>query len=135
MKKIIYILTVLAAVLTVTACTTTKEISSDLSANQIMQLGQEAYSNEQYKDAEYYYNQALIRYGFNDPATYIECRYELGHIYIKTKNYEKAYTAFTEILDIYNSTGGANLSPSYKTLAQKGINQIPEAKLKELQAE
>lgn len=132
MKKIIFILSILVAICAITSCATTKEITPDLTAQQIMQLGQEAYSNGDYKSAEFYYTATLTRYGM-DTQIYIQARYEIGHIAIRTKDYEKAYRNFNEILTIYDSVGAGVLNPSYKVLAQKGISQIPEDKLKLLQ--
>ena len=104
----------------------TEEISNDMTATQIMQMGQEAYSNGNYKKAEYYYNTALTRFGM-DTVVYVQVRYELGHIYVKTKEYEKAKLNFNEVLDVYASTPAGMLPPSYKTLAQKGLASIPES--------
>lgn len=131
MKKIILILTILASLFAVTSCASTDEIPSDYSAAQIMQLGQKSYDNGNYTKAEYYYSQALIKFGMDTPI-YVECRYEIGHIAIRTKDYATAYRSFTEILDIYASYPAGTLSPSYKTLAQKGLSQIPEDELKKL---
>lgn len=131
MKKIIYVLAIVASIFAVTSCASTDEIPSDYTAAQIMQMGQKAFDKENFKKAEYYYNQTLIKFGMDTP-TYVECRYELGHIAIRTKDYATAYRSFTEILDIYASYPSGTLSPSFKTLAQKGLTQIPEDELEKL---
>ena len=71
------------------------------------------------------------RYG-TDPAIYVEARYELGRIYLSQKKYDKAYEAFNEILDIYDSYGSM-LPGAYKKLCNISLSQIPAAKLQELE--
>ena len=127
MKKIFCTLAVLAAVIVMSSCKTVQEIPTDLSSAQIIQLGQNAFSAGDYKNAERYYQTVIQRYGM-DTAVYIEARYELGHLYVKTKNYEKAYAAFSEILELYDYAMVGDLPSSYKKLAMIGMNKIPENK-------
>lgn len=113
----------------VTGCNTLKEVPEDLSAAQLIQQGQNSYGVGDYKAAEMYYNAVIDRFG-DDTSTYIEARYELGHLYLKTKDYKKAYSAFTEILELYDSAAKMNVAASYKKLAQIGIQKIPENRIK-----
>ena len=106
------------------------EVPEDYTQTQILQLGQKAYSDSRYKDAEYYYSVALARYG-HDTNNYIETKYELSHLYIVMKEYRKAYNGFKEILSIYDAAPSGVLNPSYKKLCNIGLSQIPEEKLKE----
>lgn len=131
MKKIVYVLTILLAAFTAISCNSLKEITPDLTATQIMQYGQEAYSSGNYEAADYYYTQTLIRFGM-DTAIYVEARYEIGHIALKTKDYEKAYRCFKEIIEIYQSVPAGSLNPSFRTLSEKGMDKIPADVLEKL---
>lgn len=113
----------------VTGCKTLKEVPQDLSAAQLIQQGQNSYGSGDYKAAQMYYNAVIDRFG-DDTSTYIEARYELGHLYLKTKDYKRAYSAFTEILEFYDSAIGTTIPAAYKKLAQIGIQKIPENRIK-----
>lgn len=126
MKRIIFVL--IAACLVLAACKSTQEIPEDLTAEQLIQLGQDAYGESNYKNAERYYEIVITRYGLNTDK-YIEARYELGHLYLKEKKYEKAYDTFKEIEDLYASAGSGSVSPSFNKLAEIGMKQIPANKL------
>lgn len=129
MKKLISVLTIIFILLGLTACETVKEIPTDLTAAQLIQKGQDAYGLGQYDTAELYYKAVIQRYG-NNTETYIEAKYELGHLYLKTKDYNSAKEAFDEILELYSYSTGGDLPASYKKLAQIGLSKIPEDKLK-----
>ncbi len=130
MKKIIYTLIALAASVLLFSCRSTPEISNDLTSAQLIQLGQNAYSASDYKNAELYYKTVIQRFGM-DTAVYIEAKYELGHLYVTRKNYEKAYEAFSEILELYEYAAAGDLPSAYKKLAAIGMKKIPEQKLAE----
>jgi outer membrane protein assembly factor BamD (BamD/ComL family) len=137
MKKNIFIIIVsalftAAAVLPIQSCSTVKEIPTDLSAAQLIQLGQDAYGNAQYKNAEIYYRTVISRYGM-DNSIYVEARYELGHLYIKEKNYDAAYKSLKEILDLYASTAPGTLPGAYNKLAQIEMAKIPAGRLPKTQ--
>ena len=125
MKKLFIILSALTLIFSSVSCESTEEIPKDLSAGQLLQKGQNAYSSSNYVDAERYYLETINRFG-NDIEVFVEARYELGHLYMKTKEYKKAYENFNQILKIYQTEQGSRLSPSYKKLAQNGIDKIPE---------
>lgn len=126
MKNICKILIALS-VLSLTACATVKEIPQDLTAAQIIQLGQNAYDIRDYKTAINCYQTVIDRFSTNT-VTMLEAKYELGHVYIAEKKYDKAYAIFTEILHIYEQVPFGDLPASYKRLAQIGIERIPENK-------
>lgn len=130
MKKII--LTVLASIFLI-SCATLKSVPEDLTASQIIQMGQNYLVTGDYKSAELCYSTVLERYGTN-AATYVEAKYELGNVYYKSHQYDKAYDTFTELLDIYGYSQG-QLPGAYKKLAQIGLDKIPEKKLKNKEAE
>lgn len=131
MKKIKYLITVFTLSGLLFSCASNKEIANNLSAAQIIQLGQNAIDSSNYPHAEKCFLEVIKRYGTN-LTNYIEARYEIGHLYIKTKNYDKAFSAFTEIIDMYASVAATELPPEYKKLAQIGLSQIPAKKLEAL---
>lgn len=104
-------------------CASTEEIPEDLTANQIMQKGHEAFGNGNYKNAERYFSTTVQRYGTNT-ETYIEARYELAHLYVRTKEYDKATEIFNELLEIYDYDTTGSLPTAYKKLCQMGLEQI-----------
>ena len=97
-----------------------------------MQRGQASLDNSDYKTAEKYFLKTIEQYG-DDTDTYIEAKYELAHLYIKTKRYDKAYDNLSEILELYDYAIAGSLPAAYKKLAQIEIDKIPSAKLEELQ--
>ena len=128
MKKTIIILTIsllLGAVLALLACKSLPEIPYDMTQAQLIQKGQNAFSAGDYKVAEYYYQTSIQRYG-NNTENYIESKYELGHLYLKTKDYDKAEEAFNEILELYDYAAAGDLPASYKKLANIGLGKIPK---------
>ena len=133
MKRILTVFTILLGLSALIGCTTTKEIPSDLTQAQLIQKGQNAFSAGDYKSAELYYKTVIQRFG-NNTETYIEAKYELGHLYIKTKNYAKAQEAFDEIMEIYEYASYGDLPPAYKKLAQLGLDSIPADKKTNLSA-
>lgn len=129
MKKTFILISTLLVLLGATACQTTKEIPTNLSAAQLIQNGQNAYGSGDYKLAEKYYQTTIQRYG-NNTENYIEAKYELGHLYIKTKDYNKARETFDEIIELYSYDTTHELPASYKKLAQIGLSKIPATKTK-----
>ena len=127
MKKIIYSLAVIATVITISSCKTLKEIPTEYTAAQIIQMGQDAYDASDYLNAENCFETAFKRYGM-DVEVFLEAKYELAHTYLAEKKYEQAYDIFNEILDLYYQTSAGDLPSAYKKLAQIGISQIPENK-------
>lgn len=127
MKKITFSLLTLFIASVLISCASVKEIPEDKSAAQIIQMGQNAVSALDYKSALLCYNTALDRFG-DDTSIYAEVTYEIGHVYLKQKKYDKAYQTFTGLIDLYDSTMGV-FPPAYKKLAKIGLSQIPENKL------
>ena len=54
MKKLVIILSTLFILLGISSCASVKEIPSDLTANQLIQLGQNAFEAKNYKACEQY---------------------------------------------------------------------------------
>lgn len=127
MKKILATITTMLAAVTLFSCATIKDIPTDLSAAQIIQLGQNAYELKDYDNAANCYKTVIQRYGI-DVQVFLEGKYELGHVYLAQKKYNEAYAIFNEIIEIYETTSAGDLPPAYKKLAQIGMSQIPENK-------
>lgn len=125
MKKYFTLLTLTIVSFVLFSCTTIKEIPEDKTSAQIIQMGQNAVSSDNYKSAEFCYKTVIERFGTN-PATYVEAKYELAHVYSKQKKYKEAYAIYTELLELYE-TNGMYLPGSYKKLCQIGISQIPDS--------
>lgn len=132
MKKISILFTIILTSLAVISCATFKEIPQDKTAAQIIQYGQNAVTDNNYKTALYYYEEAINRFGTN-PSVYAEAKYEIGHVYIKQHKYENAYKTFKELISLYDYNAGI-LPAKHKKLAEIGISQIPEKKLHEIEA-
>ena len=130
MKKSIILTALFVASMLFVSCKTLKEIPEDKTSAQIIQMGQNYVGNGDYKSAEFCYSTVIERYGTN-PSIYVEARYELGRVYLAEKKYDKAYSTFTEVLDIYDRYG-TMIPGAYKKLCNISINQIPAAKLTEL---
>ena len=126
MKKI-FIVTCIASFFLLFSCASLKSVPQDLTAAQIIQMGQNYLDTGDYKSAELCYNTVLERYGTN-ASVYVEAKYELGNVFYKSKQYQQAYDTFTELLDIYGYSQG-QLPGAYKKLAQIGLDKIPENKI------
>ncbi|MBQ6779848.1 MAG: tetratricopeptide repeat protein [Treponema sp.] len=113
------------------SCTSNKEIPDNLTAKELIQKGQESFEKSRQKDALRYFNAVIDRYG-TDPALYIEARYEIGHIYMKKKNYEAAVPVLEELIDLYAHYPVGTFPPSYEKLAKLELAKIPENKLAEI---
>lgn len=125
MKKITYLLTILTILFSLASCNTTKEVPQNLTYAQMLQLGQNAYSTQDYTYAEQIYLSILEKFG-DDALVYVETRYELGHLYMATKDYKKAEINFNEIIGIYNKLPAGSLPPAQKKLAENGLEKIKE---------
>lgn len=131
MKKLISIFAILTFSALFFSCKTIKYIPEDKTAAQIIQMGQNSVSVSDYNSAEFCYKTVLERFG-SDPSIFAEAKYELGHTYLRQRKYDKAYTTFNELLDIYDVYGTA-LPGAYKKLCNIGLSQIPAKRLKELE--
>lgn len=127
MKKFLYTFALISIASIFLSCAS-KDVPTDLTAAQLIQKAQTAHEKLDDKSAIYYYETLVKRYGTN-LAIYVEGQYELGHLYLRTHKYEKAYPYFEEIIKIYDDTSYGDLPTAYKKLAEIGISQIPEKKL------
>ncbi|MCR4741742.1 MAG: hypothetical protein K5866_02565 [Treponema sp.] len=127
MKKLRFILLSLLISGLFISCASNSEIPTYLTSSQLIQKAQSAYDRAAYKEAIKYYQTTINRYG-TDLSIYVEATYEIGHIYLRTKKYEKAYPYFAELKDIYSTATFGSLPTAYDKLADIGISQIPEKK-------
>ncbi len=107
------------------SCASTPEIPEQATAAQLIQMGQDSLEIANYRAAESYYMAVIQRYG-TDVNLYIEARYELGHLYLKQKKYDEAYTNFSEILGIYDSTPYGTIPGTFRKLSLIGMKNLPE---------
>ncbi|WP_428770952.1 hypothetical protein V1L52_03665 [Treponema sp. HNW] len=121
-KKISFIfgtVLVIAVLLTLTACQTVPtSVPEGISEAELLQLGQAALDNSNYKAAEFYYGKVIELYGSNISSV-VAAEYELAHIKIKRKNFSAAKPALERILAYYDDPQTAMvLPPAYKKLVR-----------------
>ena len=110
------------------SCASVKDIPNDVSAEQLIQMGQDMYATGQYGNAIIYYQTAIERFG-QDARVYVESRYELTQVHFKQRKYELAYNEYKEIENLYATSSPGTLPAAFGKLAKIGISKIPEKKL------
>lgn len=118
--------------LNLSCATKTPEIIPD-DDREIVQLAQNAYNDGNWRLAEFYYNELLKKFGEN-PAVYVEGKFELAHIYVNKKHYLDAIPLLEEIITIYDNAPYGSLPPEFKKLARNDLNRIPQEKMDEYYA-
>ena len=105
------------------------EIPAKASEAELLQLGQTAIDEGNYKAAEFYYKAVIAVYGENKASSVI-AEYEIAHMKIKRKNYKEAKPALEKILLYYDDPQLQDtLSPEYKKLAQIDLEKCePKSK-------
>ncbi len=124
-KNTIKIVSIAALISLTAACKSAPKIPEDATYTQLIQMGQDAMGSGNYSASEAYFNTVIKRFGM-DTNIYIEAKYELGHMYLKQKQYDEAYACFNEIKGIYEAAEFGQLQTSYKKLCDICIQQIPE---------
>ena len=102
-----------------------KEIPEELTAQELIQRGQDAFERKNYKTALRYYNAVTERYA-DSPPVYVEATYEIGHVFMKQKKYDKAETIFKDLLDLYEKAQPGTLPGAYRKLATLSLDKIPK---------
>lgn len=127
MKKITIVSTVLAISFAFLAsCASTQvEIPEELTAQELIQKGQDRFESKDYKNALRYYNAVTERYADSLPV-YVEASYEIGHIYMKQKKYEQASAVFNEIIGLYSKTSPGEVPGAYEKLSKLELAKIPQ---------
>ena len=133
MKKILtksITMAVLACSFLAVSCKTQSiEIAPNATNLEIVQQAQNAYDKGKKEQAIKCYEILIQRYGM-DTAIYIEGRYEIAHIYLKQKKYDKAEPIFLEIKEIYDSTAPGMLPGAYRKMVMKDLEKIQDKKKK-----
>ena len=106
-----------------------KDIPSDLSAEELIQLAQSSYDDGNVKAAQAYYEAVIIRYS-SDMALVVEAEYEIAHMKIKEKKWQQAIPDLQRILSYYESDYSGILPQAYKKLAQLDLDKVPEFELR-----
>ena len=124
-KKTIFIALVSFAIIFVVSCASVpKNIPLELSAKELNQKAQECTAAENYAGAEVYYKTLIQRFGM-DTSVLVPAEFELAHVYIKQKKYDKAKPVLERVLSYYEVDNGS-LPREYKKLAQVDLNKIPQ---------
>lgn len=124
-KKAVLLVLFLTSLFVITSCLTApKEVALDLTAKEINQKAQEYSSSGNYAAAELYYKTLIQRFGM-DTSILVPAEFELAHIYIKQKKYDKAKPMLERILAYYEVQSN-NLPREYKKLAQIDLDKIPQ---------
>ncbi len=108
-----------------TSCQTLEPVPEGLTAKQLIQKGQDSYNTGNYPQSLRYCNAVLERFSDEDLPLYIEAKYEIGHIYMKQKQYSYAKPVFEEILDIYSKVIPGEIPAAYKKLSEIELEKIP----------
>lgn len=95
-----------------------------MSAVELKQAAQECTAKQNYLGAEEYYKTILKRFSVNTNI-FIETEFELAHVYIKQKKWEKAKPLLEDVLALYDQDNGT-LPSEYRKLAQIDLDKIPK---------
>ena len=110
------------------SCSSTpKEIPEDLTAQELIQKGQTEFENGRYKASLRYYNAVTERFA-GEPAVYVEATYEIGHLFMKQKKYDKAEAVFQDLIDLYAAAQPGTLPGSYRKLSELEMEKIKAKK-------
>ena len=125
-KNIVSIILASSLAFLASCASTQAEIPAELTAQELIQKGQDRFESKDYKNALRYYNAVTERYADSLPV-YVEASYEIGHIYMKQKKYEQASAVFNEIIDIYAKTSPGEVPGAYEKLSKLELAKIPQA--------
>ena len=116
-----------ALTLALTSCMSLPDIPADATDREIIQMAQNAYDSGNSRAAEYCYLTLTRRYGTNI-NDYIVGRFELAHLYLKKKKYEKALPILQELKELYENTAPGQLPAAYGKMVSLDWEKIPAAK-------
>lgn len=127
MKKLIFASFVFCAA--VLSCQSSQiALPASLTAEQMIQMGQDAYNDADYSNAVRCYQEVMKRFADN-PSNYTEACYELGRIALRQKHYGRAYDYFQMVIDLYDAAQIGTVPAAFKKLAILSISQIPEGRI------
>jgi outer membrane protein assembly factor BamD (BamD/ComL family) len=107
------------------ACTTTANISEDLSPAELIQRAQEASDRKRYSVAMQFYEALHERFRHNIDLV-ITAEYEIAFIHYKQRNFQQAREGFYAMLEYYNTPDEALLPQHFKRLAHIVLERIDE---------
>lgn len=125
--NIIFIGTMIALAAIAFSCNTNKPIPDDLTAKELIQRGQEAFEKGRTKQSLSYFNAVVDRFG-SEPALYVEARYEIGHLYMRNKDYEHAVPVLEELTALYANSPVGTFPAAYDKLAKLELEKVPKEK-------
>jgi ssRNA-specific RNase YbeY (16S rRNA maturation enzyme) len=123
LAKKIHILAAFVFILLFSACTSTINISEELSPAEIIQRAQEASDKNRYSAALQYY-QALSERNRSNIDLVITSEYEIAFIHYKQKKFQQAKNELTDVLEYYNTPDEELLPQHYKRLSKIVIDRI-----------
>ena len=104
------------------SCTSTKEIPTDKTLEELKLTAYEYSAKGNYKASERYYSEIIARFG-TDVTTLVSAKYEIAHIYIKQKKYKEALPLLNEVISYYDANQGY-LPGQFNTLAQIDLKKV-----------
>jgi len=111
------------------ACTSTANISEDLSPAELMQRAQEAMDQNRYNTASQYYH-VLHERNRSNIDLMITAEYHIAFIHYKQRKYEQARTELNAVLEYYNMPSSALLPQHFKRLSEIVLQSIEEKEKK-----
>lgn len=122
--KLIFCLFILGIIL-VSCQSVPKNIPQDLTADELTILAQRCFDSSNYKGSEAYYQAIIDRYG-TDITLLVSSEYEIAHLYIKQKKWDKAQIKLNLVISYYDDSLSGILPPEYLKLAQIDLEKIPQ---------
>jgi tetratricopeptide (TPR) repeat protein len=126
---IVVIVVIMALLLAVSGCRSVPEITEidpDLSPDELFQMAQKAFADEDnYKAAIVYYQAFLDRFPGNISRG-VEAEYEMAFIYYKQGKYEESKARFEALIERYEQEGAEVLPAWPRILAEKVLQSIEE---------
>lgn len=126
MKKTLITACTAALCALVAGCYSVPEtIPAQTTSQQLIQFGQSSFENGNTAAAEVYYLTLIERYG-SDPALRVEAMFEIAHMDIKEKKWERAVPILREIQAMYETELAQVLPGAYRQLAEIDLAKVPE---------
>lgn len=101
------------------------EVLDDAGSLEIIQLAQTELDAGNTEGALAYYELLLRRFGTN-LSVYVEGRFEIGHIYYKEQDFDRAEPILEEVVEIYAASEAGELPGAFRKLAQNDLDKLRE---------
>lgn len=102
---------------------TNKNVAENLTPTELKQLAQNEFDKGFSRRAMAYYQILIDRYG-TDMSIRISGEYEIAHLNLRKKKWAQAEKMLKQIIERYESSGGAGLVPKYYVLAKNDYAKI-----------